>query len=174
MLKTIKGYENRYMVSDSGQIYSLLRDKTLKGVPNSSGYLRVQLHDGKGHKSHLFIHRIVAEAFCDHPQGCDVVNHIDFNPLNNRADNLEWTTFKGNMRYSADRGRLDKTEEWKRKIIESQRRKAVIATSRTDGKERFFEGVNEVRNHGFDPSCVCACCEGKRQSHAGYFWRYAP
>lgn len=78
MLKTIKGYENRYMVSDSGQIYSILRDKTLKGVPNSSGYLRVQLHDGKGHKSHLFIHRLVAEAFCDHPQGCDVVNHIDF------------------------------------------------------------------------------------------------
>lgn len=174
MWKPIANYEGLYEVSDLGEIRSLRQNKILKGIPNSRGYLRVELCDENHKKTKAFIHRVVAEAFCERPSWCCVVNHLDFNPQNNRADNLEWTTLLGNMRYSADRGRLNKTEVWKKKIIESQRRKAVVATSKADGKEQLYESVNEVRNHGFQPSCVCACCEGKRQSHAGYFWRYAP
>lgn len=37
-----------------------------------------------------YVHRLVAEAFIEHPDCFDVVNHIDENPLNNNVENLQW------------------------------------------------------------------------------------
>jgi len=48
------------------------------------------------------VHRLVAELFCHHPKGSDVVNHRDGNKRNNAADNLEWTTQKANVRHYHD------------------------------------------------------------------------
>ena len=63
------------------------------------------------------VHRLVAEAFCDKKAGCDVVNHIDNDPSNNEASNLEWTTQKGNMEHAAKQGRMNSK---KRKITFEQ------------------------------------------------------
>lgn len=48
----------------------------------------------------LYIHRLVAICFIPNPQNKHEVNHIDFNTLNNRADNLEWVTSKENKLHS--------------------------------------------------------------------------
>lgn len=32
--------------------------------------------------------------------------------------------------------------------------------------------LNDVKKYGFQPSCVCNCCKGKRKTHKGYYWRY--
>jgi hypothetical protein len=32
--------------------------------------------------------------------------------------------------------------------------------------------LNDCKAAGFQPSCVCQCCEGKRKSHKGIIWRY--
>ena len=46
--------------------------------------------------SHL-LEGAVALAFCLKEQGKNYVNHIDGNPTNNKASNLEWCTQKENM-----------------------------------------------------------------------------
>jgi len=185
MWKPAPNFEGLYEVSDDGQIRScdkmikcanwrLHKGQIIKGTFNSRGYRVVTLTDKDGKKGRYLLHRIIASAFCERRDGCDVVNHLDFNPANNRADNLEWTTAIGNMRYSAERGRFKKTGEWKRKIIDSQKRKAVIAKSLSDGTERMFESVNDTKRFGFQPSCVSCCCTGKRATHAGFSWRFVP
>src|SRR5690242_3214373 len=46
------------------------------------------------------VHCIVALAFCLKEQGKNYVNHIDRNPTNNKASNLEWCTQKKNMQHA--------------------------------------------------------------------------
>lgn len=116
--KPVKGYEGRYEVSNQGRVKSLygwnghrpvkreyITGGYLQKMPNNYSRKRVCLVNSQGKRSEVFIHRIVAEAFVNHPKGCNVVNHKDFNPLNNRADNLEWVTDGENHDYSTRAGR---------------------------------------------------------------------
>jgi len=57
--------------------------------------------DGKTVK----VHRLIALAFIENPQGKPMVNHLDNDPKNNRVENLEWATSKENMAHSVRQGR---------------------------------------------------------------------
>lgn len=48
------------------------------------------------------VHRLVAKYFVENtnPAKYNIVNHLDENTHNNKADNLEWTTNKDNLNYS--------------------------------------------------------------------------
>lgn len=48
------------------------------------------------------VHRLVAKYFVENtnPTKYNIVNHLDENTHNNKADNLEWTTNKDNLNYS--------------------------------------------------------------------------
>jgi len=48
---------------------------------------------------------LVAKHFVPNPNGYNIVNHIDNNPLNNNADNLEWCTDKMNQEHSRSQNR---------------------------------------------------------------------
>jgi len=105
--KTINGFED-YEVSNLGRVKSLSRtvvrsngrdqrfkEKILKNVVKH--YLMVNLYKDK--KSHTkTVHQLVAIAFLDHsPCGLElVVNHKDFNILNNNVYNLEIVTQREN------------------------------------------------------------------------------
>lgn len=94
----IPGYP-KYLVSSYGNVKSFKRGigKILKTGTQNDGYLTVSLwQDGKG-KS-IGVHQLVAMAFLGHkPCGLKlVVNHKDFNPKNNRLENLEIVTHRTN------------------------------------------------------------------------------
>lgn len=116
--KPINGYEERYAVSDEGQILSLpkvvnngkvkahRKAKLLKPGTRGRGnalYAFVILSDGHGKTEHKAVHRIVAEAFLDNPLDLPEVNHKDENSLNNHVDNLEWCTRRYNIEYSKNK-----------------------------------------------------------------------
>ena len=90
MWKPIKNYEGYYEVSDEGEIRNVKTNKILTGDYNTAGYRRVVLYTPI--KQRFFIHRLVAEHFCEGYNKNLVVNHRDGNKTNNRADNLEWVT----------------------------------------------------------------------------------
>lgn len=124
--KAVVGYEGSYEVSDMGRVRSLDRTRLLKNshgsrsyrtdkgkylslINHGNGYLYVGLQDN-GHKENRYVHRLVAEAFCDNPRGVSVINHKNFDKSDNRACNLEWVTQKENVVYSSERMRHPKSK----------------------------------------------------------------
>lgn len=105
--KDIPRFEGWYQVSNTGVVRSLdryivdgrlIKGKILNQYSDRQNYKKVALcRSGKHYKN--FVHRLVAEAFVPNPNNLPVINHIDENPENNYADNLEWCSVKYNVNY---------------------------------------------------------------------------
>ena len=94
----VDGVEYNYLVSNTGQVKSLHRNKNLKQQTNIDGYKTVTL--SKDGVAKMFkVHRLVATMFIPNPDNLPVVNHKDETPDNNMVDNLEWCTVKYNTNY---------------------------------------------------------------------------
>ncbi|MCH4165127.1 MAG: NUMOD4 motif-containing HNH endonuclease [Lentilactobacillus diolivorans] len=105
----IKGYEGLYEISDEGEVFSLQQTSSrrkgrLSPYINDAGYLRVNLYDSAGKVRKFYVHRLVAIHFVPGYKFGFVVNHIDCNKQNNRAQNLEWCNQKDNIKHSIDHG----------------------------------------------------------------------
>lgn len=173
--KTVEGFP-LYEISSYGRVRSYHRGRIKYLIPskNSRGYLRVQLTNNHG-KQRFFVHRLVAMAFVPNIENKPHVNHLDNDPRNNRADNLEWVTPLENMQYSAKQGRNKRTDEWIANLHKAQipTYKPVVSMSRSGKIIKWYPKLNAVAEDGFQPSCVSNVCNGKRQSHGGMIWKFA-
>jgi len=101
--KGIKGYEDKYTVNHTGEVYSKARNRLLKPKVTKFGYAEVILSnqkDGKRSVKYKTVHRLVAETFISNPDNLKQVNHIDGDKLNNHIENLEWCTAKYNIQHA--------------------------------------------------------------------------
>ena len=101
----VPAYEDAYFVSSHGRVYSTGRGrrnpKIMSPSVNRGGYKTINLIDDDGVSTTFFVHRLVAAAFCDgYDEEHNIVNHIDGNPSNNHADNLEWCTPQENTQHA--------------------------------------------------------------------------
>lgn len=114
--KDIPGYEGYYEASNLGRIKSkarlvkhyqggklIVKERMLK--PNLAGPYVSVLLSKEGKRVTFLVHRIIAALFVPNPDNKPKVNHKDFNPRNNAADNLEWTTQQENISHSVNAGR---------------------------------------------------------------------
>lgn len=188
--KDIQGFEGVYQISNKGNVKSLTRSQTnskgvrvkykgkmLKQFANSQGYMRVELKTAQK-KEKWFVHRLVAVHFVnnDFPEINTIVNHIDSNPLNNDATNLEWTTLCGNMQHALKNGRLIRTNEWLNNLHKSLEKRCTPVIGydpKTEETVVVFASIQECGRCGFDASCICECCKGRRKTHKGLAWKYA-
>lgn len=156
----------------NGQGYYQTKEVILNGS-DTKGYRSITLkQDGKSKR--FYIHRLVAMAFIPNPERKPFINHKDNNPSNNRAANLEWCTPQENTDWMIAQGRFKRNSQWLERLHKSQEKdyRAVKATNILTGETLFFKCINETKIQGFQPSCVCNCCKGKRKTHAGYYWEY--
>ena len=101
--KDIPGWENLYKVSNTGLVFSVLRKTILSTFPAGVGYPAVKLRL-KPRIETFYVHRLVAEAFCEKPPGATEVNHKNGCKTDNFAENLEWVTSAQNKRHALNTG----------------------------------------------------------------------
>ena len=166
-----KGHDftNKYMVSNYGRVKSvdkytekqhqfhkgrILKQRKLQTKGNTD-YLMVTLWDN-GKQVDVQVHSLVAIAFLEKPQNAQCVNHIDGNGLNNNVENLEWCTFKHNVRHSID-VLGNNPKKWKAKAILQKDLQGNII--------KEWESAWEIqRQLGYCQVCISRCCRREKKS----------
>ena len=171
----IKDFEGLYEVSNMGRVCSLLKRKGNKppffyikertirksNDKNEYGHQRICLFKDS-RRYYVDVHRLVAQAFVPKKEGCNVVNHLDENPRNNKADNLEWTTIKGNNNYShiPEKSRLAHI-------------KAVVIYTKDGKRQKECESLRAAADYlGCSVSNIKNCCKHFSKSCRGYIVKY--
>lgn len=135
----------------SGNVYKELK----ANISGKSPYKYVKLSNNSKVKRYD-IHRLVALHFIINPRRLNVVDHIDGNPLNNKASNLRWCTQKENLNNP------------------NSNKIRPVARFTIDGKyvdERASIQAYEDE-FGFDRGNIVKCLKGRYTQAYGYKWEY--
>ena len=166
--KNCKGYEGKYQVSNMGRIWSVKSQKYLAGNYNKDGYRKVILIAKNGKRKTETVHRLVAIAFVDNPNGYPVVNHIDSDRQNNNASNLEWTTVKGNTQHGYKFGSIKESQI---KATEAAKLKNTKTYEIYKDGEKIgvYYGLKEVASAiGCNEKTIRNCLKENRATRNGY------
>lgn len=181
--RDVVGREGRYIVSNHGRI-ATIRDcfeykrngqvfkKAMTphicstSISPSTNYRRMTFVEG-GLKSTCLVHRIVAEAFIPNPRGYTCIDHIDDDPTNNRAENLQWCNYK--MNNTKPHHFISASNA--RKGLPAPNRKAIVQLQ-NDNVINVFESMAEAESLGYHHSAISRVCAGKLPLYKGFKWRY--
>lgn len=161
VLKEVTALGKCLYVDRDGNVYRKIQSK-MKPLPKykrNGGYEYVEISTNVGRKK-LAVHRLVATAFHENPNNYPQVNHIDGNPSNNKANNLEWVSGSYNQLHS-------------RYILGNEtgfKDKPVVCI---DTGEGFISTRDAWRKTGINYSHISECASGKRKTAGGFKWGYA-
>lgn len=187
--RPIAGFENAYVISDHGDIFSIRSNRLLSPIRQKSGYLRVNL-SVNGVRSEYPVHRLVALTFISNPQSKPTVNHINEIKADNRVENLEWATNAEQNIHGTRRVRASANTDWAARSAKmdytaialkhnyNEINKAQMKPVLQFTEDGFFiarhEGLSAAaRNVKASPGQLCECLKGRRKSCGGFKWKYA-
>lgn len=148
-----------------------IRNKgTLKNITffYNGGY--AQMHVYKDQVRHAKkLHQLVAQAFHANPENKPTVNHINKNPKDNRACNLEWATQQENNEHKVknnfNRKPLRMRPIWKCDSTTKERLEyfeSTVAAAKSFNREKYVHIASNIR------SVLC----GNHNTCQGFFWEY--
>lgn len=161
---------SRYRICENGAIQRVTNNRYMTWEITSIGYARVWLTFDDGTKKHMYVHRLVAQAFLDNPQNLNEVNHKDENKLNNHYSNLEWCTRQYNNTYGI------KSPQNRKKITPSNAKPIVLCDINTQNPIYFFKSSVEIEKRmSINASSVRKACKNSPKGGKAYeyWWRYA-
>ena len=169
--RPIRGYEGIYWISSDGQVRN--QDRLKQTWINRRGYVQVALsHEGESRT--VSVHRLVADAYCDHPDGCNVVHHQDHNKSNNTSINLSWVTSQSNN--TADGEVAKKMDARARKRLKKKKRPVLRITYNHETNHYdtvAFESVSEAsKQTGIGYSLIYAICNSTKGKAGHSYWIY--
>ncbi len=88
--RCVVGFETRYLVSETGRVFSLVRRKLIAQFIDENNRRQLCLSLGGGVQKSVHADVLVAEAFHGPRPYGHVVRHLDGDTLNSRFDNLTW------------------------------------------------------------------------------------
>ena len=152
---------DKYDVYPDGRIWSYSRKKFLKPSTTKDGYQRVMLYDNEGNAKWYLLHRVVYEAVTGEyiPQGYEI-NHISEVKTENFFANLQLVTHKENINFGT--GTIRSTKSRSKQVGAFKNGELIF----------IFTSLNEARRQGFNSGHISKCCNGKRNTHKGYTWKY--
>lgn len=123
-----------------------------------SQYPCVTLYNN-GHPRKEYVHRLVAFAFCEQ-NGGNQVNHINGDPLDNRACNLEWCNQAHNVRHAVETGLVRKrgSQRANSKLTESK-----VRDMRSRRPKQTYESI--AGEFGISIATAWKICNGKAWRH---------
>lgn len=151
-----------YWISSYGRCYSEKSGKFIKQRISKDCRIEYKLYKN-GKDRYLYANRLVAFAHVTNPnpEEFNVVHHIDENPLNNKHDNLMWTTQKYNLNVGTVQKRRAKTMS--RVVIQLDLDGFLIAK---------YSSMNEAaRQTGLYVATIFRGCNDG-EVHKGYYWKY--
>lgn len=186
--KDVTGWEGYYQVSNLGNVRSrdrwvenrgtsrFLAGKLMVPVKSTDGYLMVKFT--RNNKATTYrIHRLVAEAFIENPDGLPEVNHLDCDRKNNIFTNLEWSTHAENVGHSRDKG------HYKHYGADNQNAHVVLMCDRDHNEIRRFgwiRGCAEyLKQNGYTTGSVEQICSRltyairRHKNMYGYYYKFA-
>lgn len=97
----IPGY-SRYLIDTNGMVFNKETKQVLKGSVNPAGYTNIRLTNDEGVVLTWGLHRLLGYVFKRPERDIAdlVINHIDAIKGNNELENLEWTTYQGNLEHA--------------------------------------------------------------------------
>lgn len=150
-----------YSVSKKGEIYSNKGKNTIKLTKCAiGGYHYVNITVNKKCMSKT-VHRLVAKAFLKNPDNLPTVNHKDGDGFNNHVDNLEWMSYKDQMKHAHEKKLVGLT---KRSVCQYTMDYEYITTF--DSLKEAQEATNIERR------LIGTCCKGKTFSAGNFRWKY--
>jgi hypothetical protein len=119
----IPGYEEftNYFLNIAGELRNNKTGKLRKWIPQTGGYLKVQLHQAPATPKDILQHRAICCLFKPNPLNLPEVDHINREKWDNKIGNLEWAS-----------------------RLENQHNKGT-RTDNTSGEKHIFP----VFNHGY-------------------------
>ena len=138
------------------------------GGKNKDGYIRTSYRctDGKFHQ--IFEHVAKWEYFNGEiPEGLEIDHIIPISQGGtNKLSNLRLATREENNNNPNTRKNNSKAR------INGKKSRQVDQI-KDDGEIIHWVSISEAVRNGYSHNCIILCCQGKREKHRGYKWRYA-